>query len=103
MLHVWRGFTSLTGVAVSPSGTLYASEVLFGIPEGDGPPPPGFPESVGRLTRIQHGHVTHAGVTMPTGLEFAGGHLYASTWSIASEFGVPHAGKLVSVSDRAFR
>jgi hypothetical protein len=103
VLRVWHGFTSLTGVAVAPNGTIYASEVLFGAPEGDGPPPPGFdPSTVGRLTRISHGHVTHAGVTMPTGLEFRNGTLYASSWSIAGGLGIPKAGKLVAVSDRAF-
>jgi len=101
VLKVWRGFTSLTGVAVSPHGTIYASEVLFGAPAGD--PPPGFdPSTVGRLTRIQHGRVTHAQVTMPTGLEFTGGKLYATSWSIASFLGIPHAGKLVQVNNSAF-
>ncbi|WP_433292028.1 ScyD/ScyE family protein [Actinoplanes sp. CA-030573] len=103
VLHKWTGFTALTGVAVSPRGTIYASEVLFGAPEGDGPPPPGFdPATVGRLTRIDHGHVTHAAVTMPTGLRYVDGHLYATSWSIAGLLGIPHAGKLVDVSDRAF-
>ena len=34
---------SLTGLAVSPHGTIYASEVLFNAPAGD--PPPGFDPS----------------------------------------------------------
>jgi hypothetical protein len=101
VLHVWKGFTSLTGIAVTPRGTIYASEVLFGAPEGD--PPPGFdPATVGRLTRIDHGHVSHAAVTMPTGLQYVGGHLYATSWSIASFLGIQHAGKVVEVGDRAF-
>lgn len=103
LLRVWRGFTSLTGIAVSPDGTLYASEVLF-----DAPPtpelPPGFdPASIGRLTRIQQGRVTHAQVTMPTGVEYANGRLYAASWSIASFLGIEHAGRLVQVSPGAFR
>ena len=103
VLKVWRGFTSLTGVAVAPDGTLYASEVLFGAPPGGGPPPPGFnPSTVGRITRIQHGSITHAQVTMPTGLEYFGGRLYASSWSIASFLGIPHAGQLVQVEPGAF-
>jgi hypothetical protein len=103
VLKAWRGFTSLTGVAVSPHGTIYASEVLFGAPEGDGPPPPDFdPASVGRLTRIDRGRVTHAQVTMPTGVEFADGRLYATSWSIAGLLGIPNAGQLVAVGDRAF-
>lgn len=101
VLRVWRGFTSLTGVAVSPHGTIYASEVLFNAPAGD--PPPGFdPSTVGRLTRIDHGRITHAAVTMPTGLEFAGGKLYATSWSIAGLLGIPSAGKLVQVNSSAF-
>jgi hypothetical protein len=103
VLRVWHGFTSLTGIAVSPRGTIYVSEVLFGAPAGEGPPPPGFdPSTVGRITRIQHGRITHAQVTMPTGLEYFHGRLYASSWSIASFLGIQHAGKLVQVSDRAF-
>jgi hypothetical protein len=103
VLRVWRGFTSLTGVAVAPNGTLYASEVLFGAPAGEGPPPPGFdPSTVGRLTRIHHGRITHAQVTMPTGLEYFHGRLYASSWSIASFLGIQHAGQLVVVKPGAF-
>ena len=103
VLRVWKGFTSLTGVAVTPSGTIYASEVLFGAPEGDGPPPGFDPATVGRITRVDHGRVTHAQVTMPTGLDYVDGRLYATSWSIASFLGIPHAGTIVEVSPRAFR
>jgi hypothetical protein len=41
-------------------------------------------------------------VTMPTGLQYAGGHLYASSWSIAGQLGIPHAGQIVEVNPRAF-
>jgi len=102
VLRVYRGFTSLTGVAVTPSGTLYASEVLFNAPPGETPPPGFDPSTVGRITRIQHGRVAHAAVTMPTGLEYHGGRLYASSWSIASFLGIQHAGKLVQVKPSAF-
>jgi hypothetical protein len=103
VLHVYRGFTALTGVAAAPNGTVYASEVLYGAPAGDGPPPPGFdPATVGRITRIDNGNVTHAQVTMPTGLEYFEGRLYASSWSIASFLGIPHAGRLVQVRPGAF-
>ena len=40
--RVWRGLTSPTGIAVRDDGTVYVSEVLYGAPAGDGPPPPGF-------------------------------------------------------------
>ncbi len=103
VVKVWPGFTSLTGIAVSPGGTVYVSEVLYGAPEGEGPPPPGFdPSTVGRITRIQHGQITHAQVTMPTGLEYFDGRLYASSWSIASFLGIEHAGRLVQVRPGAF-
>jgi hypothetical protein len=99
---VWRGFTALTGIAVSPRETIYVSEVLFGAPETEEPPPGFDPSTVGRITRVQHGRITHAQVTMPTGLEYFHGRLYASSWSIASFLDIEHAGQLVQVSDRAF-
>ena len=99
--RVWSGFTAPTGIAVRRDGTIYFSEVLYGAPEG--PPAPDFnPASIGRITRIHHGHVTHAQVTMPTGLLLRGGHLYATAWSIGSFLGIPHAGQIVRVSDSSF-
>ena len=84
-------------------GTVYVSEVLFGAPAGDGPPPPGFdPAKVGRITKISHGRITHAQVTMPTGLQFTGGALYSSAWSIASFLGLQHKGQVVKVPQGAF-
>jgi outer membrane protein assembly factor BamB len=100
--HVWKGLTAPTGVAVGARGAIYVSEVEFGAPQG--PPPAGFdPASVGRITKIWYGHRTHAQVTMPTGLDFDHGRLYASTWSIASFLGIQHAGQIVKVDRRAFR
>ncbi|MFL6060233.1 MAG: ScyD/ScyE family protein [Marmoricola sp.] len=99
--RVWSGFTAPTGVAVRRDGTIYFSEVLFGAPEGD--PGPGFdPSSIGRITRIHNGHITHAQVTMPTGLLLRGGHLYASAWSIGSFLGIAHAGQIVRVPEVSF-
>ncbi|WP_306206420.1 ScyD/ScyE family protein [Actinoplanes sp. RD1] len=103
VVHKWPGFTSLTGIAVTPRGTIYASEVLFGAPPGEEPPPGFDPSTVGRLTRVDHGRTTHAAVTMPTGLRYVNGHLYASSWSIASFLGIAKAGRLVDVSPKAFR
>lgn len=101
--HVYEGLTAPTGVAVSPSGTIYVSEVLFGAPAGDGPPPPGLdPSSVGRITKISNGRMTHTHVTMPTGLEFSNGHLYASSWSTAGFLGIKNAGQIVKVNLRSF-
>ncbi len=100
--RVWKGFTAPTGIAVRRDGRVYLSEVLYGAPAGQ--PPKGFdPASVGRLTRIDHGHITHAQVTMPTGLVLKNGDLYSSAWSVASFMGIQHAGQVVKVSERAFR
>ena len=101
--RVWRGLTSPTGIAVRPDGTVFVSEVLHGAPAGDGPPPPGFdPRKVGRITKISHGRMTHAQVTMPTGLQYTGGSLYASAWSIADFLGLKHKGQVVKVRQGAF-
>lgn len=98
VLQVWGGLTAPTGVAVSPRGTVYVSEVLYGFPEG--PPPADFDIStVGRLTRIDRdGSQTHVHVPTPTGLDYEDGHLYASTGSIAG----PGQGGIVKVSRHAF-
>lgn len=101
--HVYRGLTSPTGIAVSPSGTIYVSEVQYGAPAGDGPPPAGFdPATVGRITKISDGCMTHTHVTMPTGLEYTNGHLYASSWSTAGFLGIKNAGQIVEVNLRSF-
>jgi hypothetical protein len=99
--RVWKGFTAPTGIAVRRDGTIYFSEVLFGAPEG--PPPANFdPSSVGRITRIANGHITHSQVTMPTGLALKHGHLYASAWSVGFFLGIPHAGQVVRVRESSF-
>jgi hypothetical protein len=100
--HVWKGLTAPTGIAVSRHGTIYVSEVLYGAPEG--PPPADFdPSTVGRITRISHGRMTHSHVTMPTGLTLNCGRLYATAWSVAGEFlNIPNAGQVVRVSRHSF-
>jgi hypothetical protein len=106
--HVRRVITGLdapTGVVVDHHGTVYVSEVIFGAPEGEGPPPADFdPSTVGRIVRIsRHGHRTYAQVTMPIGLAIHDGKLYSSAWSVAGQFlGTPNAGQIVTVSERAF-
>jgi hypothetical protein len=101
VMRVWKGLTAPTGIAVTPRGAIFVSEVEYGAPQGD--PGPGFdPSTVGRITRISHGHRTHAQVTMPTGLDYQDGHLFASTWSIASFVGIEHAGQIVRVRWSAF-
>ena len=105
VLQTWGGLTGLTGVAVAPDGTVFASQVLEGAPTTEGPPPAGFdPSTVGQIVRIQpNGRRTHAQVTMPTGLTWHDGALYASAWSVASFMGMQHAGQVVRVPAGAFR
>jgi hypothetical protein len=100
---VWTGLTAPTGIAVAPNGTIFVSHVLEGAPQG--PPPAGFdPARVGAITRISpSGRRTTAQVTMPTGLTYRHGALYATSWSIASFLGIQHAGQVVKVDRRAFR
>ncbi len=101
--RVWKGLTSPTGVAVTRSGTVFTSHVLEGAPDPSGPPPPDFdPAAVGEITRIKDGKRTHAQVTMPTGLAFHKGKLYASAWSIASFLGMENRGEVVRVRKGAF-
>ncbi len=100
--NVWRNLTSPTGVAVRRDGRIYFSQVLHGAPAG--PPGPGFdPADVGRITRIDKGHRTHAAVTMPVGLLLRDGKLYSTSWSVGSFLGLQDAGTVVRVPDRLFR
>jgi len=102
--RVIRGLSGPTGVAVDRrTGTVYVSELLEGAPQEE--PGPGFdPSAVGQIVRIApNGRRAYAQVTMPSGLLFTGGKLYASAWSIAGFLGMSDAGQVVKVSDRAFR
>ncbi len=102
--HVIKGLDSPTGVAVDRRGVVFVSNVLEGAPAGDGPPPPDFdPSQVGEITRIKpYGGRSVAQVTMPTGLLWRDGALYASAWSIAGFLGIPDAGQVVKVRSRSF-
>lgn len=104
VVRVWTGFTSLTGIAVSPNGTIYATQALEGAPpESNQPPPPIFdPWVIGRVLRIAQGRTTYARVTMPTGIDYRNGELYVSAWGTASFYGLQHAGQIVKVADSAF-
>ncbi len=99
------GLTSVTGVAVARDGTVYASNVIEGAPEGEGPPPAGFdPATVGNLTRIaRDGSRSVAEVTMPAGLEIVRGRLFSTAWAIASFAGLPAGrGEVQKIGDGAF-
>jgi hypothetical protein len=102
--RVIKGLSGPTGVAVDRrTGTVYASELLEGMPEGQ--PPADFdPATVGRIVRIApNGRRSYAQVAMPSGLLFSDGKLYASAWSIAGLFfQIPHAGQVVTVGRSAF-
>ena len=103
--RVITGLTSPTGVAVALGGTVFVSELFHNAPEfGPEGPPPGFdPSTVGRLVKITRADKrSYAAVTLPTGLAYRGGAVYASAWSIAGGLGVPDAGQIVKVSDAAF-
>lgn len=101
----WFNLTEPTGVEVTTDNTLYVSHVVYGAPEGDGPPPPGFdPATVGRITKIApNGVRTYAAVTMPIDLELHRGSLYATSWSVSGAFlGTKGKGEIVRVNPRAF-
>ena len=97
-----EGLTSITGVAVDHDDTVYVSELFFGAPEEE--PGPGFdPTPVGRVVQIEKdGDRAAAAVTLPAGLEFEDGELYASAWSIAIFLGLENRGEVVKVDDDAF-
>ncbi|RKS84286.1 hypothetical protein CLV35_0103 [Motilibacter peucedani] len=99
------GLTAPTGVAVDGAGSVYVSDLLFGAPEGDGPPPPDFdPSKVGRILKFAADGTPMgvAQVTMPSGLVWHDGALYASAWSVGIFLGIPDAGQVVKVGQGAF-
>jgi DNA-binding beta-propeller fold protein YncE len=106
VLRVIKGLTAPTGVAVDRrTGTVYVSELIEGAPPLDGPLPEGFdPSTIGQIVKITpNGQRSYAQVTLPAGLLFTDGKLYASAWSVAGLLlGVQDAGQVVKVSRSAF-
>jgi hypothetical protein len=103
LVRVIKGFSAPTGVAVDRHGTVYVSELLEGAPEGEGPPPPGFdPSTVGQIVAVTRHGRWYAQVTMPSGLLWQEGKLYASAWAVASFLGISDAGQVVTVRRAAF-
>jgi len=103
VLDVISGLDGPTGVEVGDDGSVYVSEVTYGLP--DGPPPDDLdPATIGRIVRIApDGTQTYAQVPMPTGLSFHGETLYASTWSVAGLFlGIPDKGEVLALRVSAF-
>ena len=113
LVKTWTGFDGPTGIAVAPDGSVYLSEVLEGLGGEPGAralakaaAAPAFdPSAVGQIVKVApNGTRTYAQVTMPTGLLWSGGKLYASAWSIIGgpPFNVPDAGQVVTVAPSAF-
>ena len=97
-----EGLTSITGLAVDGNDDAYVSELFFNAPESE--PGPDFdPTPVGRVVKIERdGDREAAAVTLPTGLEFEDGELYASAWSVAIFLGLEDRGEVVRIDDDAF-
>ncbi len=103
-IRVIDGLTGAAGVAVDRAGNVYVSELLEGAPEDPTNPPEGFdPATVGQIVKIApDGTRTYAQVTMPAGLLIHQGKLYAAAWAVAGQLGIPAAGQIVRVDDKAF-
>jgi hypothetical protein len=84
VLHVWTGFTSVTGVAVGHDGTLYVSQ--FDAQEAN----PINPQAAGVVTKINcSGDRTNVDVPFPAGIVVDGwGNVYVSAFSIAPSDGL---------------
>jgi hypothetical protein len=102
LLRVIKDLEPLTGIAVDDDGDIYVSCLFAGLA---GPPPTDEEgaEPIGEVVKIgRDGDRSSADVTLPTGLEFQGGKLYASAWSVAAFIGLFGRGEVVRVSHGAF-
>ncbi len=84
VLKTWAGFTSVTGVAVGPDGSVYVSQLE--AHEANAP----FPMVKGVVTRVQaHNVRTNMDVPFPAGIAVDGANnVYVSAWSVAPETGI---------------
>jgi hypothetical protein len=95
----WGHLTDVDGVAVSPSGVVYASEL--GVSKLN-PKAPNF-DKAGRIVRIDHGHRTYARVSTPAGLIWHNGALYAASHTLEAIFAnIKGKGVVVRVAQSAF-
>jgi hypothetical protein len=99
-MQTWGHLSDVDGVAVSPTGVIYASELLAGF----NPKHPNL-QTTGRIVRINPGHPRKfAQVATPSGLTWHGGHLYAGSHSVDGAFAQqPNAGLVVRVAGHAFK
>ena len=97
-----EGLTGVSGLTVDDDGDVYVSELFHGAPEEE--PGPDFdPTPVGRVVKIEPDDDREAAaVTLPSGLEFEDGELYASAWSIAIFLGLEDRGEVVRIDGDAF-
>jgi hypothetical protein len=88
VLRTWRGFTAVSGLAVSKSGVLYVSELMAAEKH------PANPMITGVVTRINKKNVrAHRDVPFPAGLAInSSGQLFVAAWSVAPATGLAGPG-----------